>query len=259
MIIFCLAESNSSYKSCRQDIAKLNRLSDIELEFAKMTTKIKKALDRNHISVGELIEQLCTISAVISKKVPIFDDDAFDRIHSVDKLWRAFRSYWTIFDYDLLLIVIKLTECAEAQQILDNFLARIDPSALEDVDLVLHCKEHLEEGFMKPVLRIKVNVEKCTLLIKDKVKKLICESYNIEKYSLCFRGIKEGCVEFTYHISKAVMSYLFEFKVTDSIMADFAANNIISLQINKTMLSSIPYASSTISDVVRSSLNQHKY
>ena len=254
-MIFCLAESSLSSKSCRQDIAKLNSLSDIELEFAKMTNKIKKALDRNHISVGELIEQLCTISAVSRREVPIFDDDAFVRIHSIDELWRAFRKFWNIFDYDLLIIVIKLAECGEAQEILENFLARIDPSALEDVDLVLHCKEHFEEGFIKPVLRIKVNIDKCTFAIKDEVKKIICGSYNIEMYSLCFRGIKEGCVEFIYHISKAVMSYLFEFKATDNIKADFAANNIIFLQINKMELLNIPCTSSTISDVVSSNLN----
>jgi len=204
-----------------------------------MLVKVKNALDRNKISVAELIEQLCTISAVSSKKVPIFDDDAFDRIHSIDDLWRTFRNYWSIFDYDLLITVIDLTECAEAQEILDNFLSRIDPSALKDVDLVLHCKVHIEEGFIKPVLRIKVNAEECTNHIKKEAENVVSKAYKLENCSLHFVGIKEGCFELIYYISNPVMSYLLGFKVTGSIMAEFAVHNIMSLKIN-TMTLTVP-------------------
>ena len=233
MYVYCVAITNSttSSKDSDKSFDKLTSLRKIEVEFAKMTSRVKRALDRNKVSVAELIELLCAASAVSSKKVPIFDDYEFENIKSIDQLWRKLGKFWSIFDYDLLISVVDLTECAEAQEILDNFLARIDLSALENVvGLVLDCEEAW------PLLRIKVNAEKCTLDVQNKVKNIISKQYDLQRYTLHFAGIKEGCIIFIYHISKAVASYLLEFKVTSSIMADFAAYNIIYLQINDMML-----------------------
>jgi len=197
-----------------------------------MTTRIKGALKlHKNKSITELIEQLCATSAVRNKKVPIFDEDMYEK--SVDELWRKLKNFWNIFDYDLLILVIDLSECAEAQEILDKFLEKIDPHAL-DVDLVLHCEAFNKETW--PQLRIKINTENCTPAIKSEVKDIVSKRYDLEKYALQFIGIKEGCIEFVYHISKALISYLLEFKVTGSIMTDFAAHNIICLQINDMML-----------------------
>jgi len=210
---------------------KFTSLRKIEVEFAKMTTRIKETLHKNNISVSVLIEQLCAISAVSNKKVPIFDEDVSENIKSFDELWRKLRKFWNIFDYDLLISVVDLTECSEAQEILDTFLAKIDLSALENVvGLVLDCEETW------PLLRIKVNAEKCTLDVQHKVKDIISKKYDLQKYTLHFTGIKEGCFLFIYNISKAVKSYLLQYEITDGIMADFAAHNIISLQIDDMIL-----------------------
>ena len=159
-----------------------------------------------------------------------------EKVKSIDELWKKLKCHWTIYDYDVLVFVVNLTECTEAQQILDDFLAKIDPSALEDVDLVLRCKIYNEEELLKPLLRIKVNAEKCTGDIKRKVEEIISKEFKLEKYSLRFKGIKEGCIELLYHVSKPLISYLLQFKVTGSIMAELAANNIISLYINDVTL-----------------------
>ena len=209
---------------------KLTSLNKIEVEFAKMTDKIKEALCNNNISVTSLVEQLCAISAVRSKKVPIFDEDVFEKVKSIYELWRKLRKFWNIFDYDILIFVIDISECIEAQEILNNFLARIDLSAFEDMGLVLHYIIY-EEELMQPLLRIKVNTEKCTLGIKNKVKEIVSKKFNLEEYSLRFNGIKDGCIEFVYYLSKAMVSYLLEYQVTGSTMADFAAHNIVSFQI----------------------------
>ena len=80
-------------------------------------------------------------------------------------------------------------------------------------------------------------------------------SYKLEEYSFHFKSIKEGCIQFICNILKTILSYLFEFKVTGSIMADFAACNIVSLQINDMMLlhvNALPNASDLVSCVYRS-------
>ena len=189
-----------------------------------------------------MVEQLRGISAVKYRRVPIFDEDISDKVTTIDELWKKLTCHWTIYDYDILVLVVDLTECKQAQEVLDNFVAKIDPSALEDVDLVLCCKVYGEELF-KPLLRVKVNAEHCTLVVKNEVKEIISKRYDLEKYSLRFKGIREGCIELIYNMSKAVTLYLLQFTVTGSVTADFAAHKIISLWINDIMLLTVQVSS----------------
>ena len=198
-----------------------------------MTVRIKQALISNKVDVDELIVQLCAISAVKNKKVPLFDEDVFERIKSIDEFWRKLRMFWNIFDYEFLECVIKVSECGEAQKIFKDFLSRIDPSAIEDVDLVLHCKDVHQEGSLKPVLRVKVNAEKCTPNIKSQVEKAISVRYTLDQYALRFCGIKKGCIELLYYISKPLKSHLLQVIISEGIMEEFLANKIISLQIDE--------------------------
>ena len=79
------------------------------------------------------------------------------------------------------------------------------------VDLVLHCRVEHWEGSLKPVLRIKVNAEKCSLDVVQNAKRIVSENFNLQKYhSLRFKGIKEGCIELLYFISKAMMMHFLQ-------------------------------------------------
>ena len=212
---------------------KLTNFEDIDMEFAKMTKRIKEALISDEISVVSLMEQLCATSAVSNKKVPLFnEDDMFEKVNSIDEFWKRLSKFWSIIDYDLLRYVIKLSDCKKAQEIFEEFLARIDPSAIEDVDLVLHCKEEDWEGSPKPVLRIKVNAENCSLGIQQKVKQVVSEIYNVQKYSLHYKGIKKGCVELFYNISKAMMRYFLQFKISSDMWTKLSNCKISGLYIN---------------------------
>ena len=219
-------------KDTRPASEKWTRIKDIEIQFAKMTIKIKQALISNDIDVVILIEQLCAISAVKNKKVPLFDEDVFERIKSIGEFWRKLRIFWNIFDYELLEYVIKVSDCGEAQRIFEEFLSKIDPSVIEDVDLVLYCGEESQEGSLKPVLRIKVNTEKCTLNIKKQVEEIVSKTYNLDKYALRFQGIKEGCIELLYYISKPLQSYLLQFKISEGTIAVFYSDKIMSVHID---------------------------
>ena len=198
-----------------------------------MTSRIKQALINNNVDVVSLIEQLCAISAVKNKKVPLFDEDVFENIKSIDDFWKKLRIFWTIFDYELLQYVVEISDCKEAQEIFEEFLLRIDPSVIEDVDLVLHCREEHQEGSLKPVLRIKVNSEKCTLNIKKQVEEIVSKVYNLDRYALRFHSIKEGCIELLYYISKPLKLYITKFNISEGVLAQlFAYKLIISLYID---------------------------
>ena len=224
---------------------KLTSINLIEIEFAKMTNRIKQALINNNVDVVSLIEQLCAISAVKNQKVPLFDEDVFERIKSIDEFWKKLKNFWNIFDYELLQYVVEISDCREAKDIFEKFLSRIDPSEIEDEDLVLHCRVQDREGSLKPVLRIKVNSEKCTLDIKKMVENTVSEAYSLCKYTLRLQGIKKGCVELLYYISKPLKVFLLQFEISESILGNFLTHKIVSLHIDEFVLK-IPFKNSDI-------------
>ena len=156
----------------------------------------------------------------------------FDNVTTVEKLWEKLNRFWSIFDYDLLKILLRIVECKRANEIFEDFLLKIDISAMEDMDLVLHYKVFEREGLMKPLLRIKVKAEKCTSFIERKVKEIVSSKFDIKEYSLRLRSIKEGCIELVYEISNPMMSYFLHCKFAGYDLTEFAAHNIISLHIN---------------------------
>ena len=202
------------------------------MEFAIMTNRFKQALINNNIDVDSLIEQLRTMSAVRDKNVPLLDEDVFIKITSVEEFWKKLSSFWSVYDYDLLQFIIKITKCEDARNILKDFLSRVDPAMIEDVDLVLYCTVYDRKGPPKPRLRIKVKAEKCTGQIRSQVEETVSKTYKLEKYTLCLKGIKEGCIELLYHISKTLMAYFLQCKITRSVLAEFSACKIISIYIN---------------------------
>ena len=212
---------------------KLTNIQDIEVQFAKMTNRIKEALIQNKVNVISLIEQLCAISAVKGKNVPLFDEDVFEKITSIDEFWIRLRVFWNIFDYDLLWCVIEISECKEAEEIFEEFLSRIDPSAIEDADLVLDCRVEHREGSLRPILRVKVNADRCTVNVRKMVKEIVSKNFRLHEYTLHLRGIKKGCVELFYYISQPLKLYLFQSEISKNILADFLAQKILSLQIDE--------------------------
>ena len=225
---------------------KLTKFENLEAEFVEMTNEIKEALISN-VNIVLLIEQLCTVSAVNDQKVPLFDEDTFEKIELVDEFWNRLKMFWSIFDFDLLQFVIKLSECEMAQTILEELLSKCDPSVVEDANLVACCRVEPREQSLKSLLRIKISANGCDSNVLQNTKKVVLKTYNLQKHSLCFKGvfINEGCIELLYYISKAVMTYFLQFEVTGNNFTELTDNEIISLQINGYKLQ-IPYKTDDI-------------
>jgi len=160
----------------------------------------------------------------------------FDKVKSIEDFWKMLRGFFSIFDYDLLQCIVEISECTEARNVFEEFLSRIDPSAIRDVDLVLHCGVEDRQGALKPVLRIKVNSKECTLEIKNMVEEIVSKAYDLNTYALCFQGIKEGCIELHYFISKSLKLYLIQFKNFKGSLKQFLAHKIISLHVDEFVL-----------------------
>ena len=187
----------------------LTCIEDIELEFARMTNKIKEELSQ-YVSDSDavsLIDQLRAISVVKDKKVPLFTEDTFKKVSNVRSMWQILSGFWSIYDYDILKLVLNIISYGKADRIFDHFLLQIDPAVIDDVDLVVHCRVY-EREFIKPLLRVKVKVDRCSHHHEKEVTKALSGTFNLENYALHLKGIREGCVELMYEISEELKSYL---------------------------------------------------
>ena len=239
MFIFCLFTADEASVDTHGD-DKLTTFEDLEVAFAITTNQIKQALSNSSIEVTSVVEQLQTVTAVKDRSIPLFDEDVFENVTTVEKLWQKLNRFWSIFNYDILRILLRIAQCKNAEEILEEFLSKINITTLEDMDLVLRYEICETEGLIKPLLRIKVKAERCTNSIKKKVEEVVSLKFNLKEYALCFKGIKQGCVELVYEISNTVMSYLLECDFTKTDAVNFAAHDIILLQINDVTLET-PY------------------
>ena len=197
-----------------------------------MIEVIKLTFTKNNVNVFILIEKLYTISAVIDKKVSIFDEEMFKNIKSIDSLFEKLRSLWSIFDYELLQYIVEISECKEAQDVLIDFLEKLDPSAIKDVDLVLHFKENSWKRSLMPVLRVKVKAEKYTVDIQKSTEKVLSKVFNLSKLALHFQCVKNTC-ELVYYISEPLKLYLLQLEIAEGCMVEFSAHCINSIHIDE--------------------------
>jgi len=202
-------------------------IEDLEVEFAKTVAKIKQVLCEENENAISLVEELQKYTVVKFKKIPLFEDDIYKRVASIEDLWKILNRFWDIYDYDVLNFIMERINCKRAQRIYEDFQSKIDPSTLKDAELVLASDETYSPGPI-PRLRVKLKAKKpCTNKVKNNVKNLLSKKFKVENYSLVYKYIHKGCVELTFiSTSAAVISYLESCVVTGHDIADFAMHNI---------------------------------
>ena len=215
------------------------------MKFTDTTNKIKQVLCSNSVDVISVVEQLQRCSGVKDKNIPLFDEDDFKNVNMIENLWQKLDRFWSIFDYDVLRILLEFVKCKRADEIFEEFLSTTDISAIED--LVLHYKVFEGQELIKPLLMVKSKVENYTHSIRRKIEKVICSKFDLQEHSFRFKGIKssKGCIGLVYEISNTMMSYILRCKIAGYDLAEFAANHIIGLQINYKELT-MPFTITTV-------------
>ena len=145
-----------------------------------MVADVQEALENNNINVNKLLIKLKSSSAVRDRKIPLFDKDTFSNITSIEKLFETLSGYWHLFDYDVLMYLVKTAGCEKAKTIYDNFLASFDSSVMSNYQLILQYDEFNKESILPGTckLHIKVPQDKCTVEVEKKVKKLFQDILN---------------------------------------------------------------------------------
>ena len=214
-----------------EGIKRLSSIDEIEAEFGIMVAEIQEALENNNINVKKLLIKLKSSSAVRERKIPLFDKDTFNNITSIEKLFETLSNHWHLFDYDVLMYLVKTAGCKEAKRIYDNFLDSFDSSVMNNYRLILKCDE-FKEGVIPGTckLRIKVALDQCTVEIERKVKEIISKHFELENYALVYKGLKQGCIELTYQMSCSVKSYMLQYKLNSNAILQLKIYKIIAIK-----------------------------
>ena len=198
-----------------------------------MVANVQEALEKSNITVNKLLIKLKSSSAVRDRNIPLFDPGVFERVTSIDKLFETLSGYWHLFDYDVLMYLVKTAGCKEAKAIYDDFLASFDSSAMTNHKLILQYDEYIHKEGLLPgtcKLRIKVARDECTVEVEKEVKEVVSGHFKLEKYALIFKGIKQGCIELIYQTSHSVKCYMLQHKLNGYDILQLKAHKIIALK-----------------------------
>jgi len=212
---------------------KVRTLVKLNGKYAKIVNKIQCIIEEKNFDIKQLILNLC---AADGDNLTIFStDNVFARITDTKGLFLQIGKYCSMYDFDLLLALVKSTECQEAIKLLDDFTDELRHSILKDLDLLSEYGESLNpKGFMQNThkLVIKYVGGDCTLKAKEKVQNVVCECFRLRRGSIIFKGVQEGCIAFVYQISLAVKSHLLQSKIVPSDVEKLTEHHIISLLID---------------------------
>ena len=224
---------------CRECTLETQPLAKLKAKYVQVVRKIKRIIERIIESKKLEIEDLLfTLNTADQKKCTVFStDDVFSKITTINQLFIRINDYCTIYDYELLQVFLdSIDECDEAVKLLENFTKERNTSVLKELDLMSEIKDRPKipmDGTY--ILKVKYTGDKeSTLSTKEMVQRIVYEAFKLQKPSIIFMGLEEGCIAFIYQISAAVKAYILHYKITPDGLALLASHDIKCLIVDGT-------------------------
>ena len=213
-------------------------------KYSKVIMKLIHIFKERKIDIEELITTLSFDD--IENKSIFSTDTAFSTIRTEIQLFHHVSKYCkSIYDYQILGILVQASECPEAIKELTDFTELLQNSILTEIDLMSEHGELLHPDDFMPGTYKFINEYvggKCKMGTKEMVQGTVEQSVHLKKGVLIFKGFDVGSILFIYQISEAVKNYLLQYKFTEQDVRFLEGNNITSLIVDgvKIMSSSQP-------------------
>jgi len=214
-------------KKCIECDLKQQAIRNLKRKYIKVFNEVKQMFEENNFLVEELITNL---AAADEEKLTMFSsDDVYNVIKTIHDLFQKIGKYCSVFDYELLQVLVESTECEEAIKLLEAFTVELNNSIINELHLLSVFQEQskptqLMAGMHRLVIKYTGN--KCTLPMKNMIKRVIYECFKLKPGSISLAGIEEGCIAFIYQISAVVKSYLLNCKLGDQEFTLLATHKI---------------------------------
>ena len=203
----------------------------VRKEYSKVVMRLIHIFKEKKVDIEELMTMLCFDD--VGNKSVFSTDSVFSTIRTEVQLFHHVAQYCkSIFDYQVLDMVVQATDCPEAIKELTDFTELLQNSILTDLELMsedgrlLH-PDDLMPGTYKFIIEYVGG--KCTMETKEMVQGIVEQSVRLRKGTLIFRGGIAGSILFIYQISEVVKNYLLQYKFTEQDVRFLEENNIICL------------------------------
>ena len=180
------------------------------------------------------IEKLITVLSFDDPDNSIFSTDAaFQAIRTENDLFRHVSKYCkSIYDYQVLDILVQASGCSEAIEELTDFTELLQNSILREINLMSKHGELLNpDDFMPGTYKFVIEYVggKCKLGTKEMVQGIVQQIIGLKKGVLIFKGFEVGSILFIYQISEVVKKCLLQHKFTEQDIRLLDEYNITSL------------------------------
>ena len=210
-------------------------------KFSEVIATLLRIFKEKNVDIGELITTLCFDDA---EKTTIFSTDAaFNTIRTVDQLLHhVAKCCKSIYDYEVLDILVRGSKCPEAIKELSDFTEFLQNSILTEIDLMSEHGELLHpDDFMTGTYKFTIEYVggKCKKGTKEMVQSIVEQTVRLKKGNLIFKGFDVASILFIFQISEAVKDYLLQYKFTEQDIRFLEGNNIISLTVDRVRIMSL--------------------
>ena len=180
------------------------------------------------------IEKLITVLSFDDPDNSIFSTDAaFQAIRTENDLFRHVSKYCkSIYDYQVLDILVQASGCSEAIKELTDFTELLQKSILTEINLMSKHGELLNpDDFMPGTYKFVIEYVggKFKLGTKEMVQGIVQQIIGLKKGVLIFKGFEVGSILFIYQISEVVKKCLLQHKFTEQDIRLLDEYNITSL------------------------------
>lgn len=215
-------------------------ITEFRAEYSKMIRKVKKTMEKyindpeNDYSIEDMIINLCSSDDGLS----VFStDENLRKAKTVSEVFLFISQKCSMYDYEVLKIFIKSTDCKEAIQMVERFTAELKDSLLRHLNLA-SC-----DLWNAPTLpfdkRRKLTIEYRGSYLKYEnkhlIQNIICEKFELPPASVQFIAARKGSVNLVFEISVIVKAHLLQYRITNDTVASLVTYRISCLIIDDEM------------------------
>lgn len=202
-----------------------------------MLRKVKKTMEKyidnpeNDYSVEDMILNLCSSDNGLS----VFStDENLRKAKTVSEVFLFISQKCSMYDYEVLEIFIKSSDCEAAIEIIEDFTTELKVSLLNHLNLPFDdlCSVLTLPSGKRRKLTIECRGSDLKYENKNLIQNIIHEKFGLPPASMQFIIAKEGSVNLIFEISVIVKAHLLQHKINVDMVASFIKHRIICLIID---------------------------
>ena len=215
-------------------------VNEIRTEYSKMIRKVKQTMEKyindptNNFSIDDMIISLCSSD---NGQSVFSTDENLKKAKTVSEVFLFISQNCSMYDYEVLKIFIKSTDCEEAIQMVEFFTTELKNHLLNHLNLA-SC-----DLWNAPTLpsgkRRKLTIEYRGSILKhenkDLIQNIIYEKFGLPAASMQFVSAIKGSVNLIFEISVIVKEHLLQHRITNDMVTSFVAYRISCLIIDDEM------------------------